>query len=189
MDSIQIWHAYLNSIYFTPYNFAACYARISYIILASKYIQIRQRTLLEAFQRLNQKLCCCRRIRSRQLSPYWSRYMSLNTHLDVTSRTIREYSRFCAPILSVILPYYITLQCYMLYINLFVKHISIAFKYAFCLGMLEVNGFLFLVMYYCSGVAKFNRKFEKLTRQFVFYIRRHGGFKKNNLSAMLKVKC
>lgn len=132
-----------------------------YIILAVRYICLLQKAQIVKLEKLIQK------VNRSSCSNNWTTFCRLNRKWIFLCRMIEEYSRYCTPFLCIVYPFYITVQCYLLYIIAFVNIPSsqVATLY---LAVLQCNLFLFVLTHECAVIVKKNGSFERLTREFIF---------------------
>ncbi len=116
----------------------------------------------------------------------WRRYLLQNLRLVATCRMVREYNRFCWPLLSVLFPYYILVQCYLAY-AVFFTPIPPLIAAIFYIAISEVNLFLFFIIRQCARVHQYNGQMEAANRTFYFRFLVSGGFQVARAPAMVKV--
>lgn len=97
---------------------------------------------------------------------HWKTFISLHRKLTFLCQATEAYSRRCTPFLCVVFPFYITVQCYLLYIAVFVdtppEQVAI-----FYVSIVGCNMFLFVITHECAGIVKNNGTFERLTREYI----------------------
>ena len=160
---------------------------VIYIILASTYIRIRQRVLLHKFQTLNQYIGN-QASRGRPKKHCLVQFYHLNRTVVHIAKMTQEYARFCTPLLSIIIPFYISLQCYLLYIVLFAANTPTIEKQLFSMVVAEVNLYMFVIIHQCAGVVTNNGRLIKQNRKFCFRIKNCPGFKKIPPRNLIKVR-
>lgn len=146
-------------------------------MLCPKYIQLRQKSLLSKFVQinthLNAKLYSMESKDSnyqKQLIFYWWFYLKLNRTLTELSQTIKQYNRYCSPLISIIVPFYISVQCYLLFIVFKVTHIPLIWKQLFLIDVSIINLFLLIIITQCAGVVKINQRLEFESRRFCMLV-------------------
>lgn len=101
------------------------------------------------------------------LGKIWRTYWALNSSLMQIATDAKAYSRFYAPFLTVLFPYYVFEQCYLLYLVAFpAKEVRLIDNYIFLLVWAELAASFFLLITCCAGVVG---KFEQalvLNRRF-----------------------
>ncbi|KAH9397284.1 hypothetical protein TYRP_003594 [Tyrophagus putrescentiae] len=117
----------------------------------------------------------------------WRRYLLQNLRLVATCRMVREYNRFCWPLLSVLFPYYILVQCYLAY-AVFFTPIPPLIAAIFYIAISEVNLFLFFIIRQCARVHQYNGQMEAANRTFYFRFLVSGGFQVARAPAMVKAQ-
>src|SRR5699024_523913 len=76
-----------------------------YVIMSSQYIQMRQKHVFAKFATVNRAL---KRVQNPQkLARFWIRYMKYNMEMVHICGQTKTYSKFWAPFLSILFPYYI----------------------------------------------------------------------------------
>src|SRR5699024_8091378 len=165
---------------FMLYLIYGLYEPTLYVILACNYLRIMQQYQLMKLQRLGAQLRMHREVgfqalqglqgqrSSHMIHCAWYYYVRQNHRMVSLTRTIREYTRFCGPLLSAITPFYISVQCYMSYVVLFVNTVPLGDKYFFMLVVLELNVFLFVIIDQCACVAKMNQRLERENGRICF---------------------
>src|SRR5699024_1922973 len=114
-NTFFLLNAFFNGVIFTdtqsilfwlvlfPINFCyisyAIFSINGYIALACKYIRIRQQAILDVLIRLNEKFIKGRSNRQ-QMTLYLWYFIRINSHLVYICSAIKEYARYCLPILS-----------------------------------------------------------------------------------------
>ena len=80
-----------------------------FVVLSSAYITVQQRAILRKLRLVNSNLSC--ELGNRNLSVlFWSQYWKANTEVLHVCHTIKGHSRYWAPFLSIIFPYYVFVQ-------------------------------------------------------------------------------
>ena len=98
------------------------------------------------------------------------RFYQLNQIVVDIAKMTQEYARFCTPLLSILIPFYISMQCYLLYIVFFVDSMPIIMKQLFSVTIAEMNLYLFVIIRQCAGVVTNNGRLEKQNRKFYLQI-------------------
>ena len=152
------------------------FSSIFYTLLAIRYIRIRQKMLLDKWIKLNGLIENGKASNQATIIFYWKRFKSLNVDLINICKQIKEFSRYCSKFISIMFPFYITIQGYMGYIVIF-SEMPIRQKYLFYTCVIIFNLFLFGVTHYSASIDKYNRKFVIQNRVFNFNFNQRGGFK------------
>lgn len=141
--------------------------------MVSVVIQVQQKTLIFRLTKNNAKIE--QKIKQKRESNHQTiclnftqKYFCLNRKYSQLCTFIHEYSEDrCLAFLSIIVPYFIIVQCYMLYIVLFqFKSLPLILTLIFLIITLEFELFLLFLIKQCARVAKLNGAFEKLNKQF-----------------------
>lgn len=98
---------------------------------------------------------------------YWKTFILLHKKLYFLCQTTEAYSRRCTPLLCIVFPVYITVQCYLIYIFVFIE-ISQPQMGLFHTSFVECNLFLFVITSQCAIVVKKFSFFERLSTKFIF---------------------
>ena len=114
-------------------------------------------------------------------------FYHLNRIMVDIAKMTQEYARFCNPHLSAIIPFYIGMQCYLLYIVFFVASTITGEKQLFSMTIAEMNLLLFVIIRQCAGVVTNNGRLEKQNRKFCIQIGRE--FRSIQPHTLLKVRC
>ncbi|KAH9390644.1 hypothetical protein TYRP_022880, partial [Tyrophagus putrescentiae] len=148
---------------YIAYILYAIFGNIGFIILAVWYIRIQQIALLDRFVKLIKKV---KKSKVNNNRSHWKTFISFHKRLTFLCQTTEAYSRRCTPFLCVVFPFYITVQCYLLYIAVFVdtppEQVAI-----FYVSIVGCNMFLFVITHECAGIVKNNGAFERLTREYI----------------------
>lgn len=175
--------------------FLAIFALIHFPIMASKFLQIRQKSQLDQLTALAQQLTTtCITFRSfdqnssteippstppppplppasfysrkqQQLEQIWRQTVLLNRAYAVLCADIATASRFWSPFLSIFLLEHITLQAYMAYIVFIIRTLPFTQKLFFLYALIEVEALLFLLINRCAQIVKLNQKVERVNAQ------------------------
>ncbi len=143
--------------------FLALFSLIGFPILSVWYLRILQGTLLRGFTKLLSKI---KRKKSGSFSSIWFTYFQLNRKLVHLCGSIEAYAQYCTSYMNILYPFYITVQCYLLYIAFFVDNFqSVQVVIAF-VAVANCNLFLFSCTNECSVIAEHNSIFELLNIKF-----------------------
>ena len=154
--------------------FAGIFGTIFYTLLASKCIQARQQSHLKKFKTLEitseifikDNFVKC----SKNVIVKFGYFMRLHANLLRLCKFNLEYFRYCKPLLSIILPYFIVVQCYMLYAIVFVESLDYTLQQILIVCLIEMDLFLFIIVHQCAKVDKLNKAFEKCSRKFFTFL-------------------
>lgn len=152
--------------------------------MASKFLQIRQKSQLGRLTALAEKLTSATfgsfersssfevssqslpppfyHRRQQQMEYIWRQTVLLNRAYAVLCADIAAASRFWSPFLSIFLLEHITLQAYMAYIVFIIRTLPFAQKLFFLYALIEVEVLLFLLINRCAQIVKLNQKVEKV---------------------------
>ena len=122
------------------------------------------------------------------LQHHWATFTRLNCRLVFLYRAIEDYSRYCDPFLGAIFPYYITVQCYIIYIIVFIPDfppLQVAIMYV---AFLECNLFLFATTHECAVIVRYSGGLVRLNRRFAFELNRKLIVEKNFPSVISQSK-
>ena len=198
--SFYYFNVYFNNVYslsgpfsvvywallFPAWCFYLCYGALGFtlsIVVGSQVLKIRQNELLNELQKLDRDLV---EKKSDTIKRSWRRFLGANTTLLHICGHIRETSRQKAPLLSILLPYFMLVQPFML--TVFLQPNRAAKKTAemksaqfsnreeqnylevvFCLAaVLECNAVLYLLVSQCSLVDGMNWQIERALQKFNF---------------------
>ena len=84
------------------------YGSVQYVILASKYMRILQEKILQKFIQINNEINKKHKLNYESLEKYYRRYILANRELIQINLCIQSYARYCAFILSIVFPFYIS---------------------------------------------------------------------------------
>lgn len=155
--------------------------------MSSRYIGIVQQSMLVTFEFINRKLGVKPKTKWRQLHRWWHHYRRINTKIVHLCNTIAVYGRFFSTLLSIFLPYNISVQCYLSHCILTQHHLPAYVMVFFCLSVVEFNVMLFTIIHECARVAKYCTRLERQNREFQLHFRKCSGFKYLNSAKMLEV--
>lgn len=159
-------------------------------MMAALYIQVRQKDILTQLNVLRENL----EQNNLKLS-VWRKYWSLNSKLMQIATDTKEYSKFYAPFLTILFPYYVFEQCYLLYLIAFPrKEVTFKENYVFYLVWAELASSFFLLITCCARVVDnfdkaivLNRKFNIELQQRAIFVK-HGRETSVNITDMLKAE-
>lgn len=129
-----------------------------FVILSSRYVAIQQRQILTKIKTIvgNKKF---------QLQEL-SHFFYFNRKLLSINDTIKEYSRFWSPYLTIALPSLIVILTYEIFFLANDNGIPTFLKYFFFLSVFNLTLFLYLLIKECARVVKFNGKCLVENRKF-----------------------
>lgn len=151
------------------YLFYACLGFLLYIVISSRILRIRQVCLLQKLQLLSKK----RRSKSvpneatayHQITVRWRKFSRANQLLLHICKHIQENSRLNNPVLSILLPYFMLYQPFMLRVLFEVD--SGPLEKLFCsIAVLEGNAVLYLLIKECSAIDLVNDQLEGSLQKF-----------------------
>lgn len=144
-----------------------CLGSMSFVLMSSRYLQIRQRALLVRLKALNALLVSRGSSKRRvSLAPIWRRYYELNRELIATCHHIKAYSRFWVTFLTLMFPYLIFVQCYLLYLAVIAEGIAFELTYIYKLGIAELMPLFFMLIRQCAKVVVNNNRILLENRRF-----------------------
>ena len=113
-------------------------------------------------------------------------YFNLSRTLLHICRQISTYNHATWPYLSILIPYFAFLQCYFIYITIFVD--IPLFQTYFCYYIIvEFNLFLFALINKCACVEQYNRLIERENKRFYLkHISTCRKFKRSDITWILK---
>lgn len=152
VSTLIFWH--ILFLIYLIYVFYGLFGVVFYLIMICKYFQVRQKSIQNDFINFNQHL----KLSKYSTGSIWKIYNHLNKRTIQICNEINEYSRYCQPILSTLIPFYISIQCYLLYIVAVSRNISFEQRILFLFDIVEINLFLFFIIDHCAKVANFNRR-------------------------------
>ncbi|KAH9395913.1 hypothetical protein TYRP_020328 [Tyrophagus putrescentiae] len=152
-----------------------CLGSMSFVVMSSRYIQVRQRALLAKFRSLN-RILEARKMRMEMggskscdhisLQPIWHRYYDLNAELVEICLHIKAYARFWSSFLTLMFPYLIFVQCYLLYLAVIAEGIAFELTYIYKLGIAELMPLFFMLIGQCAKVVAINNRVLVENRRF-----------------------
>ena len=133
------------------------------------------------------------------LQPIWRRYYDLNAELVEICLHIKAYARFWSSFLTLMFPYLIFVQCYLLYLAVIAEGIAFELTYIYKLGIAELMPLFFMLIGQCAKVVAINnRVLVENRRFFVAYSQltlrgggnNHGrGYQQFRAQRLMKVCC
>ncbi len=167
----------------------AIFGSIIYVAIVSKVIRVQQRALIENLKKIN--------LEPIQQRSHLLKWTAINQRYLRLCRFMKTYTGRSQTLLSVSLPYIITVQCYMLLTVLFKMEsfadLTTAALYLLIIAFFEL--FLLFIIGLCAKVVRLNGAFERANRRF--YLRwifskeaqPRCSTKSSWQMAMLKVRC
>ena len=140
-------------------------------MLTSACIQAVQKSLLDKLYIINSSMrshITNKKRRNFKMRKHWRQYCRINSDIIQLSLLIGEYSRYLKPYLSILYPYIIGVQCYLLYIILFDAAVHQYFKYLFMNAVAGLELVLFGLTRQCAAVVRNNTALEFQNRVFCF---------------------
>ena len=168
----------------------AIFGSIIYVAIVSKVIRVQQRALIESLKKINLQL--------KQQRSHLLKWAQINQQYLSLCRFMEVYSGRSQTLLSVSLPYIITVQCYMLLTVLFrleqsFADLTTAALYLLIIAFFEL--FLLFIIGLCAKVVRLNGAFETANRRFYLKLvfskeaQLRCSTKSSWQMAMLKVRC
>lgn len=137
--------------------------------MASKYLQFQQEFIFEQIKQLNGKLLQCNTSRtlpsSVLLATYGGQFCHLNADILRTCSNLEAVSRFWQPILTILFPYFIAVQCYLFYLSFFVE-MPFEQRAIFALVQSEMAPLFLFLIKQCAKVVQNNGRFLSENRRF-----------------------
>ena len=159
-----------------------------FVMMASKYITIRQKYAWRSLVRVNAKLASRRRPSRQCLLVCWTRYIRVNQGVLHVCLQVRAYSRFWASFLTITSPYYVIVPCYMFYVAVF-EQIDTLNQIIYYLAVTEMTLSFYCLIRHCSRVVKYHGKICTANRRFYVAWRQANGHRVVAARDMLKVSC
>ena len=141
---------------------------IIFVIMSSKYIQIRQISVILKLQNVHKNLLLISKQSkhlSRAYNYNWFKYLHINAKVSFICRHLNEYSRFWAYFIAILFGHYILYQCYVLYIIFFDDSAPALAIMLYCGCIVEIDALLYLVINHCAQTVKNNNKIQKINHQ------------------------
>lgn len=137
--------------------------------MVCSFLHIRQRHELKRLttieRHLNQHQGGSKPLPKWELDVCWHHYLLINQAIISLAVDIERYSALWTLSLTVYLSGFICLQCYVVYIVFFIRSVSLASKFLFLYGLIEIEAFQFLLIHICAKVAKTNGAIEKVNQK------------------------
>ena len=140
-----------------------------FVMMNSRYICIRQRYLLEQLSRVNRKMqqiSSKNRLNKEYVYRYLKESFRLNSDSMQICRHIKIIGHFWSPFLSTMFSYYIFVICYLIYLTMFKKQLTIKESYVFICLLLQMAMLVILVIQQCSMVVTLNQQIMVENRKF-----------------------
>ncbi len=155
--------------------------------MASKYLQFQQEYLFDKIYKLNEKLSHSRVNSVHFLATTADQFCRLNGVILATCRNIKTVDRFWQPVLTILFPYFITVQCYLMYLAVFVE-MPFDERVIFAMIQCEMTPLFFFLLKQCAKVVSNNSRFLKENRRFSLTLMKMASVKgKINVKYLLKV--
>ena len=143
-----------------------------YVVLASRYVTIQQRTLLSTLKSINSHLITIKRTKNSKNSAAlvtraihhlaWRHFIQLNTRLVLLCTSLRAYAHYWSPYLSLLFAFFILLQCYLFYIFLYLTNLIFLLRCIFFFVSLGIVAVELVLITQCASVVT---HFKQLTKQ------------------------
>lgn len=184
------------------YTIHGLFGLIIFVILATKFLQLRQQAVVEKFGRLNSSLCLKGRRRlsftpnakeerdKTEVARIWREYTHLNGEVIELCNHIKQYSTFWSPYLTVYLAGQISLQCYLAIIGLFATTLPFIQR-ALALYTFAENALaIFMLIQSCANIVKLNEAIEEANYKFYLHFQQNksAGTLSSNAVQLLKVR-
>ena len=145
---------------------------MTFVILTSRYLQIRLTTILTSMKKLNGRIAKSQKGKHRLLGLGWMQYTRLNRQLLSLCLDIEVYTHFWSPFLSIMFPFFVWVQAYLAFVFFFVYSIPYVQKYIFFVGVIEFDLMLFLLIDQCARMVKLTQRILSENRRFFINIQR-----------------
>ncbi len=160
---------------------------IIFIIMASKHLQFQQEYLFDEIHKLNEKLLHSSVNSVHFLVTTADQFCRLNGVILATCRNIEAVGRFWQPVLTILFPYFITVQCYLMYLAVFVE-MPFDERVIFALVQCEMTPIFFFLIKQSAKVVSNNGRFLRENRRFYLTLTRMASDKDEvNVKYLLKV--
>ncbi len=159
------------------YLFYGLFGVSVFVVMASAFLHIRQQHQLKRLQTI-EHLLKQHQQNGAKLSPVlglgkcWLQYLSVNRSIVGLMQSIEKYSDLWRFSLTVYLGGFITLQCYAVYIVFFMRAVSVASKFLFFYGLVEVAVFQCLLIHLCAKLASTSSAIERENQKLGFLFSR-----------------
>ena len=159
-----------------------------FVMMASRYVSIRQKYAWQSLVRVNAKLGSKTRLSPECLLDCWTMYIRVNQDVMHICAQVRGYSRFWATFLTLTFPYYIFVPCYCFYVVAFGK-LDIRNQINYTLAVVEMTPSFYWLIRHCAQVVKYHGKICTANRRFYVAWRQANGHRVVAARDMLKVSC
>lgn len=145
------------------YYFYSYFAPPAFVVLTTQILYLRQRHLLKEFERV-----CCQKSRHRKRckNALWRKYLSLNRQLASLSVNIERCASFWSAPLSAYFGGFLLIQCYLMYILLFIQGLPLITRLFFGYIVLVTEMFHYVLIAQCAKVAKGSGRLEAVNGRF-----------------------
>lgn len=138
----------------------------NYVIMSSKNVRIRQRTLLRDLAQLTSDLTKTGlTTRPLVLEDNWRRYLALQGRLLGICRHLAGTSAFWRPLLTVFFPHFIAVQCYLFYLAA-IAEVPPSMTYLYKLVLAQFVPAFFFLLSQCAAVVANNEEIERACRTY-----------------------
>ncbi|KAH9403721.1 hypothetical protein TYRP_014911 [Tyrophagus putrescentiae] len=136
-----------------------------------KYLQFQQEYLFDEIHKLNEKLLHSSVNSVHFLVTTADQFCRLNGVILATCRNIEAVGRFWQPVLTILFPYFITVQCYLMYLAVFVE-MPFDERVIFALVQCEMTPIFFFLIKQSAKVVSNNGRFLRENRRFYLTLTR-----------------
>lgn len=154
------------------YSVHGLFAVPSFVIMASQFVHVRQRYILQKMERLNRRLLMLNRKNPKCLT---HQFLQLNGSLARLCAFTARCSAYWSPPLSAYFLGFTAIQCYMTYIVFFLPALPLVARSLFLYSLLEVEAAQFALVHQCAKVASNGTRLEKACGRFYLnlFVRRN----------------
>lgn len=161
----------------------------TFVIMSTQFFIIRQKDHLKKLKRINQKQIKQKFHQSRKkFTSVWKAYFATNQSITHLCENIKKSSDAWTAPFSAYFAGLISLQCYLMYILLFIPGLPFFSQFIFGYGFLVLLLSQFLLISQCAKVAKNGKQIESANLAFYMNLLCQQKFKLPRSKLLLKVK-
>ncbi|KAI2796317.1 hypothetical protein BLOT_015871 [Blomia tropicalis] len=120
------------------------------------------------------------------------KYNKMNEEINHICREIKCCSRFWSPFLTIMMPYYVGVQCFLIHLVVYSTNPNAMQTYLYMVVFINMVLYMFMLIHQCAEVVRNNNRLTANNRKFFIIIQQYNNtFKRGKrvpLSTMLKME-
>lgn len=188
----SIWYWFIAFPFYFFYVIYVVLCMMLFVSMSSRYICVRQWNINDCMNRINRKMLkYCSKVTRLNMIHHVIKYNKMNEEINHICREIKCCSRFWSPFLTIMMPYYVGVQCFLIHLVVYSTNPNAMQTYLYMVVFINMVLYMFMLIHQCAEVVRNNNRLTANNRKFFIIIQQYNNtFKRGKrvpLSTMLKV--